>query len=206
MSNDEVRNPRVELEVVEIEVAEEDSSPAVDQPVWGIERQEGIMGEDLLGAHLHLTAPDLGVLLPPMANLELREDACKLYKGLHPRNTSEAMLATLAVGLFNASLGSIAEGTRQDTPPAVRDINLKNGIKAAASVGDFLEKLRAMQSGNYQTVRVGNVNVEAGGQAIVGNVQSGRDRAKSDDKIKTTSSSQKRKRRGKSPSARIVEV
>src|SRR6476620_2139796 len=122
MSN-EVRNPRAELEVVEIEISEEDSSPAVDQPVWGIERQEGIMGEDLLGAHLHLTAPDLGVLLPPMANLELREDACKLYKGLNPRNTSEA-LATLAVGLFNASLGSIAEGTRQDTPPAVRDINL----------------------------------------------------------------------------------
>src|SRR5262245_35138233 len=117
------------------------------------------MGEDLLGAHLHLTAPDVAVLLPPMANLELREDSCKLYKGLNPRNTSEAMLATIAVGPFNASLGSIAEGTRQDIPPDARDIYLRNGIKAATSVADFLEKLHAMQNGNHKTARVGNVNV-----------------------------------------------
>src|SRR5262245_37468196 len=104
MSNDEVISPRAELEVVEIDFAEAESSPTVDQPSWGIEPKKGIMGEDLLGAHLHLTAPDVAVLLPPMANLELREDSCKLYKGLNPRNTSEAMLATIAVGLFNASL------------------------------------------------------------------------------------------------------
>ena len=101
MSDDELSSPRAKPEGIEIDFAEGEPSTAVDQhqPIWGIEPQKGIMGEDLLGAHLHLTAPDIAALIPPMANLELREEACKLYQGLNPRDTSEAMIATLAVAL-----------------------------------------------------------------------------------------------------------
>jgi hypothetical protein len=138
-----------------------------------------------------MTAPDLAVLIPPMANLELREDACKLYRGLQPRNTSEAMMATVVVGLFNATLGTIADATRNDTPPHVRDINLRHGIKATTVFADLLERYRAMRGDSQATVRVGKVNVEAGGQAIVGNVQAGRAQAVPD--IKTSARSKKRK-------------
>src|SRR5262245_2199173 len=79
----------------------------------------------------------------------------------------------LAVSLFNASLSSIADGTRQNTPPNIRDINLRHGIKAATVVAYLLEKLHERQSGSEKTVRVGKVNVGPGGQAIVGNVQAG---------------------------------
>jgi hypothetical protein len=206
MSDDALGSPGALPEGTEIDFSEGESSTAVAQSIWGIESQEGIMGEDLLGAHLHMTAPDVAGLIPPMANLEHREDACKLYQGLKPRNTSEAMMATLAVGLFNASLGSIADASRQHTPPHIRDINLKNGIRAAAGVADLLEKLHEWQSGIDKTVHVGNVNVEAGGQAIVGNVQAGLNRAQSDDKVEMTVPSQKRKRKRKSALPDIITV
>ena len=86
------------------------------------------------------------------------------------------MVATLAVGLFNASLVSISDGTRQNTPPQVRDINLRHGIKAATAVAELLKTLHDMRGGSQKSVSVGNVNVEAGGQAIVGNLKSGRQR------------------------------
>src|SRR5262245_5861403 len=207
MSDEEKRGLGAEAEpVIELDFAKEDLAvPAVAEPIWGIPPQKGISGEDLLGAHLHLTAPDLAVLIPPMANLEFREDACKLYRGLNPRNTSEAMVATLTVGLFNASMASISEATRQDAPVQVRDINFRNGVKAAASAVEFLDKLHQMQ-GSQTTVRVGNVNVEAGGRAIVGHVQSGRHQVGLEHKNKKTPRSQKRKRKRKSASPDIIDV
>jgi hypothetical protein len=132
---------------------------------------------DILSAHLCLTAPDRDMVLLPMTGLEFQEDSCELFHGLNPKNTSEKLIATLAVSLFNASLSSIADGTRKNTPPNIRDINLRHGIKAATVVADLLEKLHERQSGNEKTVRVGKVNVEPGGQAIVGNVQAAHDEA-----------------------------
>ena len=199
MSNDERRNQGPEpKDVIEGDFTEGESFTPLDQPVCvgGTEPQEGIPGEDLFGAHLHFTAPDRIALIPPMDNLELREDSCKVYRGLNPRDTSEAMMATLAVGLFNATLDAIAYASQRDTPPNVRDTSFRNGMKGATVVADLLERFRAMRGDSQATVRVGKVNVEAGGQAIVGNVQAGRDQAVPD--INTSARSLKRKRKRKS--------
>src|SRR5262245_12274407 len=91
---------------------------------------------DILSAHLCFTAPDRDMVLLPMAGLEFQEDSCKLFQGLDPKDTSEAMIATLAVALWNGSLVCISDGTRQNTPPHVRDPNLRHGTKMAIAAAD----------------------------------------------------------------------
>ena len=49
------------------------------------------------------------------------------------------MLATLAVGLFNCSLTAIAEGSRQQAPLQVRDVNLRHGTKGAIVTAELLQ-------------------------------------------------------------------
>jgi hypothetical protein len=53
----------------------------------------------------------------------------------------------------------------------LRDLNLRHGMKGATIAADLLKALNDQRSEKPEKVTVGNVNVEAGGQAIVGNVE-----------------------------------
>ena len=77
----------------------------------------------------------------------MREDSWKLYRGLDPANTMQAMIATLAVGVFNTSLSVVADGNRKDTPVQARDINLRHGIKGAMVAAELLKVLKQLQDG-----------------------------------------------------------
>jgi hypothetical protein len=140
-------------------------------------------GAGLLAAHLRLTAPESEGLFLPMEGHELREDSRRLFLELKPQNAAEGMLATLAVGLFNSSLTAIAEGSRQRVPPQVRDVSLRHGMKGAMVVAQVLQALDRFQNGAEKGVQVGAVNVEAGGQAVVGNVALGKTRRRKKTKI-----------------------
>ena len=50
----------------------------------------------------------------------------------------------------------------------MRNINVRHGIKAATVAAALLEKFQEMRDGGQKSFKVGRVNVEAGGQAIVG--------------------------------------
>ena len=52
-------------------------------------------------------------------------------------------------------------------------MNLRYGIKGAATLADLIKLYDSRRGKGGQTVTVGKVNVEAGGQAIVGNVETG---------------------------------
>ena len=93
------------------------------------------------------------------------------------------MLATLAVGLFNSSLTAIAEGSRPQAPLQVRDVNLRHGTRGAIATAELLQRLNRLQNGAEKAVQVGAVNVEAGGQAVVGNVALGKTRKQKKTKI-----------------------
>ena len=108
-----------------------------------------------------------------MEGHELREDSHQLFLELKPQNAAEGMLATLAVGLFNCSLTAIAEGSRQQAPLQVRDVNLRHGMKGAIVTAQLLQAFNRLQNGAEKAVQVGAVNVEAGGQAVVGNIALG---------------------------------
>ena len=87
----------------------------------------------------------------------------------------QSVLASLIVGVSNATNDCLSLAAR--VPPQElqhRDVNLRHAFKGAAVVTqlvDAFERVRGNRPGN---LNVGKVNVESGGQAIVGTVQSGR--------------------------------
>jgi hypothetical protein len=97
----------------------------------------------------------------------------ELYVGLQPKSALESILASLIIGVSNATNDCLYLAAK--IPPQElqhRDVNLRHALKGAAVVTklvDALERVRGNRPGN---VSVGKVNVESGGQAIVGTVQS----------------------------------
>jgi hypothetical protein len=98
-----------------------------------------------------------------------------LYERLGPRDAQDSILSLLTVSVANASLDCLALAAR--VPPdnlAVRELNLRYGLKAAEVAAQLIRAREDRHREKSDRVSVGAVNVEAGGQAIVGNVKSGR--------------------------------
>jgi hypothetical protein len=100
----------------------------------------------------------------------------ELYQRLAPRDTLESILALLTVSVTNMSLDCLALAAR--VPPdylEARELNLRYGLKAAEVVAQLIKAQDDRHREKPDKVSVGTVNVETGGQAIVGNVKSGAD-------------------------------
>ena len=131
----------------------------------------------------------LGTTNPDFANgliTQLRSAYCKgkvvnaaelneviaMVQGIGPRDETEAMLVTQMVAIHNAmmtaarQLGNVATIEQQDSAS-----NMVN--KLARTFTSQVEALKKYRSTGEQNIRVQHVNVSEGGQAIVGNVQSG---------------------------------
>jgi hypothetical protein len=134
--------------------------------------------DHLLLSQLSATAPALGNESSAKALAEIRTH--QLYRGLDPQDTSDAILSALAAGTTNMTFQAYALAQSSTGYPEIWAMYCKYGLKGAALTSDLLmkrEKHRGQKRGN---VTVGKVNIESGGQAIVGNVESGR-RDKPDD-------------------------
>jgi len=107
-----------------------------------------------------------------------------LYSSLAPEDAIDSMLAGAMVGLLNAIMDCF---DRANWSGRARELNLRYGIKGAATLAALTKLYDSRRGQGRQTVTVGKVNVEAGGQAIVGNVDSG-DRRKRATKSKSTRS------------------
>lgn len=129
--------------------------------------------QTLLAAHSVLGAP-----YQYIKNEEVREPATlgslELYQSLQPKSAIESILASLLVGMSNATHDCLSQAAR--VPPERlqhRDLNLRYAMKGAAVVTQLADALERAQGKRPGNVSVGNVNVESGGQAIVGTVHSG---------------------------------
>lgn len=127
----------------------------------------------LAATHCVLTAPYQYVKDDQVRGPSV-DGSLELYMGLQPKNALESILGGLIVNVSNATNDCLSQAAR--VPPTEiqhRDVNLRHALKGAAVVTqlvDALERVRGNRPGN---VSVGKVNVESGGQAIVGTVQSG---------------------------------
>jgi hypothetical protein len=102
----------------------------------------------------------------------LTQGACELYMRLKPRNAQESILSMLAVGVTNASLDCLAQASHLNVDQVeLRDLNRRHGPKGATVAIELVEALNDLRGEKPEKVSVGNVNVEAGGQAIVGTVE-----------------------------------
>jgi hypothetical protein len=113
--------------------------------------------------------------MPPGSSAEdrdaLKTAAVARYREFAPADATERLLASLSIGLHNAAMTSLEHAVGMDMLLA-RTEELKNATKAAVAAADLLEALDRRRGRGSRTVAVGQVTVETGGQAIVGNVNS----------------------------------
>ena len=111
----------------------------------------------------------------------LKSASVARYREFAPVDATEKMLASLCVGMQNAAMTSLQHAAEVNCFD-VRNQELKNADRAAKNVIGALEALDRHRGRGKQDVQVGQVTVETGGQAIVGNVNSdGRRNSKPDE-------------------------
>lgn len=139
--------------------------PAGDEPTY----------ELMAAAHLIAAAPGRYLKNTPL-KAEMAGATCDFYQRLDSQDARDSVLALLAVTVTNASLDCFALAAR--VPPdnlPVRELNLRHGLKAATAAAELIKALDDRHRDASDRVTVGAVNVETGGQAIVGNVRAARD-------------------------------
>lgn len=112
----------------------------------------------------------------------LEGGAVEMYAGLKPQDSLQGGLAMLYVALTNSVMDCMADANRLPFEAiGARELLLRLGFRGArevANLAETLEKIRGNASSSR--VNVGKVNVESGGQAIVGNVNAERSSKGSD--------------------------
>ncbi|NKX40572.1 hypothetical protein HGG71_03710 [Rhodobacteraceae bacterium R_SAG2] len=100
--------------------------------------------------------------------------ALDLYESLAPTDGLEGMLATQMVGTHHAALECLRMAAVPGQTFAGRDMNLKHAQKLMALYTQQVAALNKHRGKGQQKVTVEHVNVHAGGQAVVGNVEMGK--------------------------------
>ena len=92
-------------------------------------------------------------------------------KGIAPRSELEGMLAAQMIGAYNASMECLKRAMNPNKTFEGRDQNLKHAAKLMSIYERQLAALDKHRGKGQQRITVEHVTVEAGGQAIVGNVR-----------------------------------
>jgi len=97
------------------------------------------------------------------------DDAVAAYKLMSPSDPADSAICRLVVALTNTSMQSLGRATQADVL-RYQETYLRLGTKGALAVAELIELLDARRGGKNPSVSVGQVNVQSGGQAIVGHV------------------------------------
>jgi hypothetical protein len=92
--------------------------------------------------------------------------------GLKPRDETEGMLIAQMIGCHNAAMECFRRAMIKEQTHEGRQQNLNFANKLSRTYALHMEALDKHRGKGQQTVRVEHVTVNAGGQAIVGNVES----------------------------------
>lgn len=135
-----------------------------------VELQISSEAEALLSVFLAAAVP-----VPANSSIELRQaltDATvSLLKSIKAKDAIGHMGSSLLIALNLAGLDCFARAAACGDNSAARDLNLRSGIKIGSVVSDLMKGLDARHGQGRYAVNVRSVNVEPGGQAIVGNVE-----------------------------------
>lgn len=100
--------------------------------------------------------------------------ASQTLLNLAPKNEIERMLATQMIGTHSAAMECLKRSMSEGQTFEGRDLNLKHAEKLMAIYTKQAETLNKLRGKGQQKITVKHVNVAAGGQAIVGNVEAGK--------------------------------
>jgi hypothetical protein len=93
--------------------------------------------------------------------------------GIKPQDEVEGMLAVQMVATHNVAMECLMRAALPEQTIEGRELNLRHAGKLMAMYLRQLEVLDKHRGGSHQTVTVNSVNVESGGQAVVGHVHTG---------------------------------
>jgi hypothetical protein len=103
--------------------------------------------------------------------------------GIHPKDETEGMIAAQLLGAHNAAMECYRRAMLSEQTFEGRRENLNQASKLSRTYTTLLEALNHHRGKGQQKVTVEHVHVHAGGQAVVGTVETpgGGDRAKTED-------------------------
>jgi hypothetical protein len=104
-----------------------------------------------------------------LVDLTLKEGAQGLVDEFAPADAVESTYAPVIVGIRNALMTSLRFATQGSVQR--RDVELNMAFKGAAVLNQLLEAFDVHRGHAGRRFTVGNVNVESGAQAIVGNIE-----------------------------------
>ena len=96
--------------------------------------------------------------------------ATQAFIDMAPKDDIERMLVTQMIGTHEAATECLRRAMIQGQGFESRDVNLKHAEKLMAVYTKQIEALNKHRGKGQQKITVKHVNVEAGGRAIVGNV------------------------------------
>ena len=105
--------------------------------------------------------------------LERTVRALELYESLAPVDGAEGMLAMQMVATHDAALQCLKRAAASPQEFKIVDLSLKQAHKLMTLYTQQLATLNKHRGKGQQKVTVEHVNVQAGGQAIVGTVEAG---------------------------------
>jgi hypothetical protein len=105
---------------------------------------------------------------------EQNQTALTLLQQINPQNELEGLLAVQMFGVHEASMECLRQTVPNAGMPDARDSNLKHAVKLMGLFTRQLEALDRLRGKGQQKMTVERVNVESGGQAIVGQIDASR--------------------------------
>jgi hypothetical protein len=111
------------------------------------------------------------VIVTEQTKAALVESAEALYHDFQTADPIESILGTLMCGISSMTMDAISRGRRSQTLEQ-REMELKSATRGALVIAQLTKAFDGHRARGKQTVNVGQVNVKAGGQAVVGNVTS----------------------------------
>ena len=115
----------------------------------------------------------IGATDKPEARAQILQAAAGTLMSLKPENELEGMLIGQMIACNAAAMECFRRAMLPDQPLANRQTNMSFATKLSRVYALHMETLDKHRGKGQQTVRVEHVTVNAGGQAIVGNVQAG---------------------------------
>lgn len=153
----------------------EDHIPSEYERFWTPEESAQATGTTSKALGIELVAQTM--LATPVRSGTSRDDLCRktqanfeMLRGIAPRDVTEGMIAAQMVATHNMAMECLRRGNLTSNPPEVRDMALKNAAKFLGIFTQLTAALDKYRGKGHQKITVERVTVEAGGQAIVGNV------------------------------------
>ncbi len=113
--------------------------------------------------------------MPPGLTAEERNErigaAFAALKGIKPQDEIEGMLAAQMIATHNAAMEYLRRAMISDQTTVGIDLYLKHATKLLSLYAKQLETLNRNRGKGQQKVTVEHVQVQAGGQAIVGSIE-----------------------------------